>query len=92
VRTPEEFVDASEADYNRGDYDECVVDATESLKLRPGMPAAWYNISICNVALGYWDAAIAAATEALRIEPESDDVRETLEWAVGEKRRNTSGR
>jgi hypothetical protein len=89
VRTPEDLVDASQADYYRGDFTECVSDAAESLKLRPGMPAAWYNVSLCNAEMGDWDAAIAAATEALRIEPESDIVRQNLEWAISEKQRMT---
>jgi tetratricopeptide (TPR) repeat protein len=92
VRIPEEYVDASLEDYNRGDFTQCVDDATESLKLRPGMPAAWNNISLCHAELGDWDAAIAGATEALRIEPESDVVRENLELAIAGKRRATPGR
>lgn len=86
MRTPEDYVDASERDFNSGEFTQCVSDATESLKLRPGMPAAWYNISLCSAELGEWDAAIAAATEALRIEPESDDVRQTLDSLIARKR------
>ena len=48
ARTPEESVDASLEDYNRGDFGQCVYDATQSLKLRPGMPSAWNNIALCN--------------------------------------------
>lgn len=92
VHTPEDYVDASLDDYNRGDFTQCVYDATQSLKLRPGMPAAWNNISLCNAELGDWDASIAAATEALRIEPESDIVRENLEMAISGKRRAVTGR
>ncbi len=91
LRIPEDYVDASLDDYNRGDYTQCVSDATESLKLRPGMPAAWNNISLCNAELGDWDGAIAAATQALRIEPESDVVRENLDMAIAGKRRAVSG-
>jgi len=86
VRTPEGYVDMSEMDYNQGEYAQCVSDATESLKLRPSMPAAWYNISLCNSQLGNWDAAVAAATEGLRIEPESDVVRENLAWTLRQQR------
>jgi hypothetical protein len=86
LRTPEDYVDTSEHDYDNGDYGQCVSDATESLKLRPGMPAAWYNISICSAQLGDWDAAVAAATAAMRIEPESDTVRENLEWTIAQRR------
>ena len=86
VRTPEDYVDASLDDYNRGDYEQCVHDATESLKHRPGMPAAWNNISLCQAGLGKWDEAVAAAVEGLRIEPESDEVRQNLDWAIAGQR------
>jgi len=92
LRTPEDYVDSSREDYDRGDFTQCVSDATESLKLRPDMPAAWYNISLCSAEVANWDAAIAAATEALRIEPESDVVRETLDRANAGKRRALSGK
>jgi tetratricopeptide (TPR) repeat protein len=85
--TPEDLVDMSQRDYDDGEFTQCVYDATESLKLRAGMPAAWYNIAICNAQLGAWDAAVAAATEAYRIEPESDDIRQTLDWVTAGKNR-----
>ena len=92
LRTPEDYVDASLNDYNNGDFQQCVYDATESLKLRPGMPAAWNNISLCSAELGDWDASITAAAEVLHIEPEDDIVRQNLEWARGQKRRADSAR
>jgi tetratricopeptide (TPR) repeat protein len=85
LRTPEDYVDTSEHDYDNGDFGQCVIDARESLKLRPGMPAAWYNISICSGQLGDWDAAVAAATAAMRIEPESDVVRQNLDWTIAQR-------
>jgi hypothetical protein len=92
LRTPEDYVDMSERDYNNGEYSQCVYDATESLKLRPGMPAAWYNIALCSAGLGDWDTAVSAATEAYRIEPESDDVRQTLDWTLDGKRHASASR
>lgn len=86
LRTPEDYVDTSEHDYDTGNYAQCVSDATESLKLRPGMPRAWYNISLCSAQLGDWDAAVAAATAAMRIDPESDVMRENLEWTIAQRR------
>jgi tetratricopeptide (TPR) repeat protein len=85
LRTPEDYVDTSERDYDEGSFEQCVSDAKESLKLRPGMPAAWYNISSCSAQFGDWDAAVAAAREAMRIEPESDAVRENLEWTIAQR-------
>ncbi len=90
TRTPEEFVDASLEDYNRGDFGQCVYDASESLKLRPGMPAAWNNIALCNGELGNWDAAVAGAIKALRIEPESEVVKQNLNWALSQRARAAS--
>ena len=86
------YVDASLDDYNQGQFTQCIYDATESLKTRPSMPAAWNNISLCNAELGNWDAALAAATEALRIEPESDAVRQNRDWILSEKQRQESHR
>lgn len=86
MRTPESYVDASLNDYNNNDFGLCVYDAAESLKLRPGMPAAWNNIALCNAYLGKWDEAIAAAREGFRLEPESDVVRQNLEWVVTQKK------
>lgn len=85
LRTPEDYVDMSQREFNAGEYEQCVSDATESLKLRPGMPAAWYNISLCSGRLGKWDAAVDAATEAFHIEPESDATRENLHWTMAQR-------
>jgi hypothetical protein len=82
LRTPEDSVYASLDDYNNGDFTQCVADARDSLRLRPGMSAAWNNISLCSAELGDWNAAVAAAEDALRSEPESDSVRENLKRAL----------
>ena len=87
-RTPEDYVNSSLYDYNNGDFVQCVTDATESLKLRPDMPAAWYNISLCNAQMGNWDAAVAAAREAVLIEPESELVQQNLDWVLAGKQRS----
>ncbi len=88
LRTPEDYVEASLSDYNNGDFQQCISDARESLKLRPGMPAAWNNISLCEGELGNWDEAITAAREGLRIEPESEVVRENLDYAIAGRQRS----
>jgi len=86
VHTPEYYVEASESEYERGEYSQCVDDASEALKLRPGVPRAWTSIALCNRELGEWDSAVAAAREALRIEPESDQLRENLDAAIAGRR------
>ncbi len=82
IMTPEDLVEASLDDYNRGDFAQCIDHATESLKARPGMPAAWNNIVLCNGYLGKWGAAVQAAQEGVRLEPEVAEARENLEWAL----------
>ena len=84
-RTPEDFVDSSQRDYYNGDFGQCVSDASESLKLRPGMPAAWYNVALCSGEMNDWDGALAAATEAVRLEPENPTVRDTLAWVAAQR-------
>jgi hypothetical protein len=85
--TPESLVDASLDDFNRDEFEKCVEDAAQSLKLRPGMPAAWNNIVLCNGYLGRWEDAVAAAKEGVRLEPEVVEARENLQWALSEGRR-----
>jgi len=87
MMTPEDLVEASLDDYNRGDFAQCIYDATQSLKTRPGMPAAWNNIVLCNGYLGKWEEAIQAAEEGVRLEPEVAEARQNLEWARSEGRR-----
>jgi tetratricopeptide (TPR) repeat protein len=85
-RTPEDLLEASLADYNSEAFSECVADATASLKFRPGVPAAWNNISICNAMLGKFDVAITAAREALRCDPGYWPAQQNLDWAISQKR------
>jgi hypothetical protein len=85
--TPESLVDASLDDLNRHEFAKCVADAAQSLKLRPGMPAAWNNIVLCNGYLGKWQEAVAAAEEGVRLEPEVAEPRANLEWARSQGRR-----
>ncbi len=92
ITTPETWVDASLDDYNNGNFVQCIYDATESLKFRPAMPAAWNNIALCHAELGQWDVAIAAEKEAVRIEPESDEVRKVMDSLIEGKRRAGGGR
>jgi hypothetical protein len=87
MMTPETLVEASLDDFNRGAFAQCIYDATQSLKMRPGMPAAWNNIVLCNGYLGKWAQAVEAAEEGVRLEPEVAEVRENLEWARSEGRR-----
>jgi len=86
MMTPENLMEASLAEYNRGNFAQCIYDATQSLKMRPGMPAAWNNIVLCNGSLGKWREAVEAAQEGVRLEPEVSEARENLKWALSEGR------
>jgi hypothetical protein len=85
--TPESLIEASLEKFNRGDFVRCISDATQSLRARPGMPAAWNNIALCNGYLGRWDEAVRAAEEGVALEPEVPEARQNLEWARSEGRR-----
>lgn len=89
--TPESLVEASLDDFYRGDFAQCIYDATQSLKLRPGMPAAWNNIVLCNGYGGKWAEAVQAAEEGVRLEPEIPAARQNLEWAISGGQRTDSG-
>jgi hypothetical protein len=91
MMTPESLVEASLDEFNRGDFAQCIYDATQSLKMRPGMPAAWNNIVLCNGYLGKWEEAADAAAEGVRLEPEVRAARENLEWAISRGRRTDFG-
>jgi hypothetical protein len=91
MRTPENLMNASLDAYNRQDFAECAADAREALRHRPGMPAAWNNIVVCDASLGKWESAIAAAREGVRLEPESLAVRRNLEWVLSERARADVG-
>jgi len=86
LTTPESLMEASLEEFNHGDFAKCISDAAQSLKMRPGMPAAWNNIVLCNGYLGNWGEAVEAAEEGVRLEPEIPAVRENLEWALSEGR------
>jgi tetratricopeptide (TPR) repeat protein len=87
MRTPEDYVNSSLQDYDNGDFAQCVSDARKSLEFRPDMPAAWNNVSLCSAELGDWNTAVEAAVQALRIEPESEVVRQNLAMALDGQRR-----
>jgi hypothetical protein len=87
MMTPESLVEASLDDFHRGDFAACIDHATQSLKMRPGMPAAWNNIVLCNGYGGRWEEAADAAAEGVRLEPEVRAARENLDWALSKGRR-----
>ncbi|MGD1073708.1 MAG: glycosyltransferase 87 family protein, partial [Bryobacteraceae bacterium] len=90
IYTPEEYIDSSSDAFTSGAFAECISDARESLRFRPGLPRAWYNISLCHASLHAWDAAIVAAAEALRFDPDPGIARQILQRLVAERSRRAA--
>src|SRR5581483_6165840 len=61
ANTPEGWVERSLAFYRAGRYRECIDAARRALDLRPGYAEAYNNIAAGEIAMGEWDAGIAAA-------------------------------
>jgi tetratricopeptide (TPR) repeat protein len=53
--------------------------------MRPDFAEAFNNIAASQIMLGNYDAAIAAANEAVRINPQVELYRNNLAWAYKEK-------
>ncbi len=51
-------------------YGVCIANARNAIRLYPEYTKAWNLLSVCYLNLGLYDAAIAAADEAVRIEPD----------------------
>jgi tetratricopeptide (TPR) repeat protein len=83
--TPDDFIALSQQKYNAGQYQECIDAAMGALKLQPGMPEAYNNISVSYIQLGMYDKAIENAQLALRSKPDYDLAKGNLNWALSKK-------
>jgi protein O-mannosyl-transferase len=79
--TPEGLLARSLAAYRGGRFRECIDLASAALKLRPGYAEAYNNVAAGHIALGEWDAGIAAAEEALRLNPNLAIARNNIAYA-----------
>lgn len=64
------WIEASLYQYRRGNYQGCIDDAKQALKLNPDSALAYNNIGAAYAGLQQWDAAIQSEHEALRIQPD----------------------
>jgi tetratricopeptide (TPR) repeat protein len=79
------YVQLSQAYYDKWRYGECIEAANKALASGPDQVVAalaYNNICAANIKLGQWDSAIVAGKEALRIDPTFDLARNNLRFAM----------
>jgi len=79
--TPENFVILSRSYLQGGRYDDALNAAKEALGLRSGYVDGYVAVAEASRALSRGDDAVAAAHEALRLQPANPQARNILEWA-----------
>jgi len=67
--TPEYFLNLSLGHYRERAYAKCVAAAQRALELRPGWDLAYNNICSAYLALGNWDGAVEAGSQAVARNP-----------------------
>jgi Flp pilus assembly protein TadD len=80
--TPEAYEDEALNAYQSGDFSTCATKAKKAVELYPRYAKAWNVIAACDLALGLFDDAAAAAREALRIEPSFGFAKNSLAAAL----------
>lgn len=83
--TPEGYLDLSLLAYRAGRFGDCIADAKKALSLRPNYAEAYINIAACHNALGEWEPGIAAAQQAVQLNPSSQLARNNLAWAISQR-------
>jgi tetratricopeptide (TPR) repeat protein len=63
------WINASLYQYQKGNYDACIANAKQALKLKPDSELAYNNIGAAFAGLRQWDQAIENERAALRIDP-----------------------
>ena len=79
--TAEYHLARSLAEFQMRRYRECIASARRAPELRPAYAEAWNNIGAAHNALMEWTQGIAAAEEALRINPDLQIARNNLAFA-----------
>ena len=75
----------SATEYQAGRYDEAVKAAKAAVAADPNSADAYNNLAVSLMALKQVDAAIDAATQALRIRPDYQLAKNNLAWFQGER-------
>lgn len=79
--TAADYLNLSLAYYNRKEYDHCIAECVEAIKLKPDYADAYSNMGAAYNQLGQWDKAIEACTKALQINPNHQLAAGNLNWA-----------
>jgi tetratricopeptide (TPR) repeat protein len=83
--TPEFYQEQAMGLYQAGRYRECIDSAKRAIGLYPEYTKAFNLMSVCYMNLGMYDDAVAAAREAVRIEPDFQLARNNLNLALQRK-------
>lgn len=82
--TAGDWIDASQAAYRAGRFQEAVANARQALVLDPGSAEAWNNLGAGDGALHQWSQAIAEEQQAVRLNPKLAIAQNNLRWFLRE--------
>ena len=80
--TPESHLEQSYQAFLGNQFQDCITEANEALRLRPGYAEAYNNLGACSASLGKWDDAIRNDREALRLKPDFPRAKNNLTLAM----------
>ncbi len=86
--TPAALLERSVAAYRAGQFRECIDLARLALARQPGYAEAYNNLAAGFIGLGQWDDGIAAAEDALRLNPDLVSARNNLAYARRQKQQS----
>ncbi len=84
ARSAGDWIDASQAAYRAGAFQEAVADARQALALDPGSAEGWNNLGAGDGALHRWSEAIAEEQQAVRLNPKLAIAQNNLRWFLRE--------
>jgi tetratricopeptide (TPR) repeat protein len=86
VITAEGYLNQSLADFNNGNYQECIDACYKALKLKPGYDLAYNNICAAYNKLGQYDKAIKAGEEGIKLNPKNQLLKNNLQESYNKKK------
>ena len=84
AQTAGDWIDASQAAYRAGGFEEAVADARQALALDPTSAEAWNNLGAGDGALHRWSQAIAEEQQAVKLNPKLAIAQNNLRWFLRE--------